>query len=98
MGGAGPAVTCPGTCALSIGCDAQSAVLHLLRGTLAPVFGSTSSGHQLRPSQEPPWHPGSALSGQCHSRGLLRSFPSPWGVEREMWAVGHAFVSATPEV
>lgn len=98
MGGAGPAVTCPGTCALSIGCDAQSAVLHLLRGTLAPVFGSTSSGHQLRPSQEPPWHPGSALSGQCHSRGSLRSFPSPWGVEREMWAVGHAFVSATPEV
>lgn len=57
-------------------------MLHLLRGTLAPAFGSKSS----------------AVSGQCPSRGSLQSFPSPWGMEQETWAVGDTFFSATPEM
>lgn len=57
-------------------------MLHLLRGTLAPAFGSKSS----------------AVSSQCPSRGSLQSFPSPWGMEQETWAVGDTFFSATPEM
>lgn len=33
----------------------------------------------------------SAVSCQCQSSGSLRSFPSPWGMEQEAWAMGDTF-------
>ena len=54
-------------------------------------------GHQLKPSQEPHWHPGCGVRCQSCSRCSLGSFPSPWSAKQEdMGCQRHTFL--TPEV